>query len=135
MIIDRTDIFEKIFTEFGYIPSLQIADRNYATVTIRSVERVSAYTRQHTPPYGPKFDCDDFALTLHADVVVAHARTRNKAEAAAFGEMFYTTSKNTGHAINLFIIGNGRIVFFEPQTGREIKLTDEEINSIVHIRM
>lgn len=78
-------------------------------------------------------DCDDFALAAVFFAKLLHHRTKNKPEytGLAFGEYYYIKAERGAHAINFFVTNdNGlKILFFEPQTGKIINLTDAELKS------
>jgi hypothetical protein len=80
------------------------------------------------------FDCDKFARLAWAFATIDHARTPGRPAAGlAFGIFMYQPDGFTsgGHAINVVICGANAedILFFEPQTQREVTLTQEEIES------
>lgn len=84
-------------------------------------------------------DCDDFAAIARAMAQVMNHRTagHERGKALAVGEFLYTIGGDTGdeakgHAINCAIIlkdGKPVLVFMEPQTGRQVYLTEKEIQS------
>jgi hypothetical protein len=82
-------------------------------------------------------DCDDFAELACFYARFLHRRTWNPGEeraAIAFGEFDYCREGlvQNGHAINCAIVfenGAPRLVFMEPQSGKEVDLSQEEICS------
>lgn len=101
-------------------------------------------------------DCDDFeelavfyAHFLHRlQQGMERQRAKDQNEeppeeaALAFGSFEYLIGgdKTRGHAINVAVIEEGtratdpRLVFFEPQTGREVDISEGEIWSCLEIR-
>lgn len=87
-------------------------------------------------------DCDDFSAITRALAQVMNHRTgseagHEKGKALAVGEFLYTIGGDTsdeakGHAINCAIIlheGKPSLVFMEPQTGKQVYLSEKEIQS------
>jgi hypothetical protein len=98
--------------------------------------------------YDKRFDCDDFARTF---CVMAHLYYFNfmkihSEQDAAIAEVWYVKDFSSGdmhflydekivrHAINLIVLQNKVIMFFEPQTGKEVHLSKTEIASIYIIK-
>lgn len=81
-----------------------------------------------------KFDCDKFSTTFRIFAHLAFKLTNpnTTAQSALVGEIYYkiNADPNRGHAINFAMDKDRQIYFIEPQTGKEIKLTQEEIDSI-----
>jgi hypothetical protein len=73
-------------------------------------------------------DCDDFARLAWAMASVCNARTQPR-KGITFGIFCYVTREDVGHAINVFVTGDGHVRFWEPQTCREVALTPDEISS------
>lgn len=76
-------------------------------------------------------DCDDYSLYAIAFAKRYFNRGRTVKMPIAFGEFVYRVKNSTNnHAINIVAIQRGNsdqeIMFFEPQTGRFIELTEEE---------
>lgn len=81
------------------------------------------------------FDCDNYSL-LANNLASKLGYTLN--HQLAFGEFFYTKDTGQGHAINFFLCLENRDIkpiFFEPQTGQFIKLSEKEIVSCTYWRM
>lgn len=85
------------------------------------------------------FDCDNYAESMRTYVQIIHSnyarkvRERQSHWSSAFGVIWYRRKNLGGHAINILVtvLGNEyRIIYIEPQTGKEVELTQEEINSI-----
>lgn len=82
------------------------------------------------------FDCDKFSsyYASYAQLYSFGQRwTQNKG--LAIGEVFYYKNGDLerGHAINV-IVTDKKVIYIEPQTGEQIKLTQEELNSIFFVR-
>lgn len=83
------------------------------------------------------FDCEDFTRAGAVYAQVLHAKEIMKDETAmpmsgfAFGEFWYVTDKQIGHAINFAIVldkkRNSKLLFFEPQNGQIVNLSTNEI--------
>jgi hypothetical protein len=80
---------------------------------------LSAWTRKN--------DCDNFARAFCVYCQDAHALTPQGDEGLAVGEFCYQAAAGP-HAIVCAFTDAGRI-FIEPQTGKEITLTEQEIKS------
>lgn len=83
------------------------------------------------------FDCDKFAAFAYTMAKVCHARTSpDCAKGLAFGMWCYTTRQGGGHAINFAVVYDGgkpELMFFEPQTGKEVQLIQEEKTGATYI--
>lgn len=79
-------------------------------------------------------DCDDFAGHARSLVQKLNNQTSNVGKrAVAFGECHYQTDRGTHHAINFAIVKKNdkhEVIFFEPQNGFVVKLSEKEFNSI-----
>jgi hypothetical protein len=78
-------------------------------------------------------DCDNFAGLAKEIASICHARSARKSgyggTGLAFGEFWYLDTQQGHHAINVAIVGNLdalRLVFFEPQTGELVTLSEKE---------
>ena len=128
--------------------SIHIADGKYKTVTpyemslIYNIHRAYLFEKDIIKWY-PNFDCDDYStsMRLHAALFFkqyySFPEEYTPPEAIAVGEVFYLIDghKNKGHAINFFIDPGYNIVFFEPQNGKIVELTQAEKESIFMIRI
>lgn len=84
-------------------------------------------------------DCDDFARLSAAFASCLHNRTvgHERNTGLALGEFWYVRDAGGGHAINMAIVyqdGKPELMFFEPQTQQEVKLTEREVLSCVAYR-
>lgn len=83
-------------------------------------------------------DCDDFARLAAGFAQVLHYLTpgRPTATALAVGELWYVQDSGGGHAINIAVCGHGPddVVCYEPQTRKEVRLTDNERLNIMAVR-
>ena len=89
--------------------------------------------------YRKNFDCDKFArgYAWLASVCLGAMYTNGiKSDGIAVGEVFYSIAGNRdrGHAINCAFIDNKKLVFIEPQTGKIVKLSKAEKDSIDFVR-
>lgn len=89
--------------------------------------------------YSNKFDCDDYARTLATFVHLKYYsnKTDKKMQAVAFGEVWYQRDpmfygEDSHHAINVIILDNKEIFYFDPQSLTPVGLTPYEVN---HIRL
>jgi hypothetical protein len=86
-----------------------------------------------------RFDCNKFAAAFCAGAQVEFYRdnfqSRTPAQALAVGEVWYQPERRarpgdaSGHAIVAAITERG-VVFIEPQTGQEVRMTPGELASI-----
>lgn len=78
-------------------------------------------------------DCDDFAFLSMSLAKISHKMSTSKNTGLAFGVFMYEIDNNGGgHAINFAVVKVGRnyeLVFFEPQTQKEVFLTASERKS------
>ena len=75
-------------------------------------------------------DCDDISRTAAVNGSILFHNSKNKPSKAGFlfGEYHYW-GKQGGHAINIAIVKDGpvyRLMFYEPQTKLEVKLTESD---------
>jgi hypothetical protein len=72
-------------------------------------------------------DCDDFSRFAAALAQIWNAATPGAPAALAFGEFWYARDRDgQQHAINIAIVENGEVVFYEPQTQKLVQLSDRE---------
>jgi hypothetical protein len=128
-----------IIVQFPGCPHIVTADRDYAEV--KKSYLLGAYYswfknflygggNDPTIVWDATFDCDDFARLFCALLQLAHFRNkRTNEEGVAVGEIHYMQDTGGGHAIVCAFTDEGRI-FIEPQTGLEMKLSNNEIASI-----
>jgi hypothetical protein len=75
------------------------------------------------------YDCDDFAMAMKNEIAnwgynnissSSSTNPQNNYRMAALGIVMvgFNYSKNTGHCWNLMVDYNGRVAYFEPQTGK-----------------
>lgn len=85
-----------------------------------------------------QYDCDNFTRMFCAFSEIAHYKAGREVEdeGIAVGEFWYGKGGDyrKGHAIVIFYQEEGKPRFLEPQTGREIQLTDEERASCYFVR-
>lgn len=90
---------------------------------------LSPVASAHSGPLGA-FDCDDFAdgAAFFAQVT---ARTGLRTPAGVvFGVVYYTRDTGGRHALNFSLTQDAGVIFFEPQTLREVQLSPTEIASV-----
>lgn len=75
-----------------------------------------------------KWDCDDFSRFYAASAGICHKRSAKRNSAIAVGEFWFRREDGVKHAICVAITDKGRI-FIEPQTGEEVILSKQEIQS------
>ena len=81
-----------------------------------------------------KFDCDDFSCMFRLYAQICHKRSKGKAEGIVISEIGYTQESGGLHAAICAFTDKGP-VFLEPQTGKTLLLTENEIQSIYRARM
>jgi hypothetical protein len=84
-------------------------------------------------------DCDNFAFIMMVFASLCHAKTmevfekkgKKTYQGVTVGVIFYNIDgkKGKGHAINAVICGQ-QLLFFEPQSGKWVELTQEEKDSV-----
>jgi hypothetical protein len=84
--------------------------------------------------WSKKFDCEDFARTFKVLAQACHLKSRGQEDGIAIGEIDYTQESGEYHCINVAFTDVG-VVFMEPQSGKELKLTENEKNSINRFRI
>lgn len=127
-----------------FLPTKIIVDKNYVCPSRKWVKNYYGWywriCKQMNLSWSPDYDCDDFARLAAAYAQIAHSTTKwngvgVKPEGLAFGEFFYKRKKDgEAHAINLVLVENAEMSWWEPQTGRELKLNREEIVSCFYVR-
>lgn len=78
-----------------------------------------------------KHDCDNFARRFAVHAQEAHAETGDRNEGLAVGEFCYISPRGP-HAIVCAITDKG-LTFIEPQTGGELTLTQQELQSCFRV--
>lgn len=78
-------------------------------------------------------DCDNFASTFYVFAQICHTKSKRKEQGIAIGELFYFIDNGGGHVINIAFTEKG-IMLIEPQDGKEVQLTQTEIESAMLIR-
>ena len=90
-----------------------------------------------------KNDCEDFARRCASYACDLHAGNTGQQTGLAFGEFYFTRDDGGGHAINCAVVADERaaelhsadhsaapkLLFFEPQDGKVISLTETERSS------
>lgn len=78
-------------------------------------------------------DCDNFARAYAQYAADCHALTSDQTEGLAVGEFYYRQASGGGHAIVIALTDVG-VIYIEPQTGKQLELTQEEIGSCFFVR-
>ncbi len=101
-------------------------------------------------PYSDKFDCDDFSrfFSSYAHAFYMRVVINKTMESMAVAEIHYQQKSSVlnmtiankplnvpwyiyeKHAINCIVLDDMSLMFIEPQSGLEVRLTDEELKSI-----
>ena len=81
------------------------------------------------------YDCDNFARGAASWADILHVITPEHPKSGlAIGEFVYATDDGGAHAINIVICNDLEVVFFEPQTGTEAKISIFEKCNAINIR-
>lgn len=119
--------------EFGYVYA---GDQTYAVVKSETLKGFYDDFRQQIFDQGvvnwdDRFDCNHFAgyyvALAQTRYYLANFQSRSAANTLALGTYWYHSAKG-GHAIVAAMTERG-VVFIEPQTGKEVNLTDAEKQS------
>lgn len=136
MILTAAQVRSFFQTGYGVV-----SDQDFATPTSVWLERQfypwfwEWRAQMGLKAYSRKNDCDNFARAAAQAAQDCHALTNAgpgaKAAGVAVGEFWYRKSMGEMHAVNVGIFDTGGRRFFEPQTGKFLELTPEEIASCV----
>jgi hypothetical protein len=78
-------------------------------------------------------DCDNYTALAESFASFSYPiDISNNDEGITVGIFHYTTDRNTGHAVNLIVVqedNKPKLLFFEPQTAKFVKLSETEIKS------
>ena len=139
-------IIENIFPNTKYI---SITDRDYSHLDLEWIEdeaykgyknwlSIFSFGRGiKNSDWKTNFDCEDLANSFKLYLRLLHAeanphtlssgkKNEISTESVLVGTMCYNNSSSSAHAINIFIDGNEKPVFFEPMYGKFINLTKKE---------
>jgi len=109
-------------------PCTLTADAVYAVPTKKWLLKVARIHAKRRGQWRKAFDCDDFAMSLKLKAQELHAEVSTEVDGLAVGVMFYMQDGSGGHAINWAVNKSG-LYFVEPQTGREVCLSESESRS------
>lgn len=129
---------------------LVICDNNYWLPSRKFVENkllpiYRSYIDTHKIVYSNKFDCDDFSrlFCVFSQSLYINLLINKSMEAISVAEVHFIKdvsiltlimnsnwTVDSNHAINMVLLDDLTIMYIEPQTGNEIKLTDKEKASI-----
>lgn len=136
-VIEMDDIYAAV--NVYPLNGATIADATYSLPTKRWVE--TGYANLLASKFYDKtyklesFDCDNYSLGGQDVASVINATGKHQ---LAIGVFYYVKDDSArGHAINIFLYKDGNEVksgFFEPQTGKVIRLSEREIESCSHWR-
>lgn len=120
----------------------QISDRTFNITSLRWIMEkfypffVKKLSELGVSVWDNKWDCEDFTSFFKSMAQVCHRNSNGTAEGLAIGEIYYHQDGASGenHAINVIFTENGPI-FFEPQQGLPVKLSDSEIKSIYYFKI
>lgn len=144
LIDARTSDVQSNVKVFGYFPytvnKTFITSASYESIRENKIRALYDAWRQqlfdtnpHLIKYGESNDCDKFAMSFCSYVQNTYYELnygiKPKAESFGIGIVFYKSKGKFNHAINV-IITEENILFFEPQTGKDVVLSMEEIASI-----
>jgi len=124
-------------TEYKILPTT--ADKSYQEVNRAALSRHYEKFRDElfnkgVLKWNSDFDCNQFSLAYHSFSQITYNSERKTGQSIAIGEVYYLKNGLTGHAVNFAIVDRG-VIFIEPQTGLEIKLTDIERQSIFFVKI
>lgn len=119
-------IKKKLLKVFPNLEVPWLRDKEYELPLLSDVEEFVKDSKVDEYHFiGEDFDCDDFALQLHAEVKRKHHW--------AFGEAF--GDKINGipilHNLNIFISSNGNVYLLEPQTDEIWKAVKGQDNILI----
>jgi len=109
-----------------YCSNLWLSDATYSTIDKKALEEFLQINPANERKYvGELWDCDNFALELHASVSRMFA---DEGLNGAFGEVWGNrASDDTGHAWNFFIDESKTLWYVEPQTDEVFAPSHETI--------
>lgn len=126
--------------------SVITADSNYKTVDFNWLQNTfyASFKKElfdkGVTQWDAHFDCDKFAQyftsLLQVAYYVANFYSWNTSESLAVGQLYYLIGgkQNQGHAINIIYKDDGGFLFFEPQSGQFVALSDAELKSIFFVK-
>jgi len=84
--------------------------------------------------WSKKFDCEDFSAMYKILSQVCHFNSRGTQDGLAVGAIDYTKDSGEYHSINVAFTNVG-VIYIEPQSGKPLKLSKNEQNSINRVRI
>ena len=146
-------IVESNFINTKYI---SITDRNYSHLDLEWIEKeaykgyknwlsIFSFSRGiNNSDWKTNFDCEDLANSFKLYLRLLHAeanphtlssgkKNETDTESVLVGTICYNNSSSSAHAINIFINGNNKPVFFEPMYGKFINLSRQEKENIWYV--
>jgi hypothetical protein len=126
------DEIEQLLIKEGFKKANKIiTDANYARPTTdyllgKFYEFYRAWMSEHSlGVWTAKYDCDNFASTFYTFAQICHFKSKRPEQGIAVGELYYFIDGGGGHVVNMAITEKGLIII-EPQTGKEVELTETE---------
>lgn len=112
-------------------------DEKYVLAPVKSilaiVRREKVYKRTYRDD---RYDCDNFAMSLHARVM--ESETPRRKHEFAFGQVWGMEDGLFAHAVNIMVNADGQVRFLEPQVSPDqaIKTVSEyPMNGIWYVHM
>jgi len=82
-----------------------------------------------------KHDCDNFATAYRMYMQSLHSIQEGESgQSIAVAEIWFMQDNGGAHAINMVIVDNYEPLFIEPQTGNQIRLSNQEKKSTWFVR-
>ena len=144
MIITASDLIKQLTDMWPNLRSFIFnSDDTYWMPTFRDLEWLMVDTYFNEYGYvGELFDCDDFALCLHAFVVQERYKQMMEKKLSkeerlpwSFGQAWMRKYRGIvgGHAINICITRDKRIIFIEPQSEMLLWEASSEKDNCFHV--
>jgi hypothetical protein len=131
-VLDRMQVIRNV--PLARMGTMTYAEVNSEWLTKFYQDYRSELNRLGIVKWNERFDCRRFA-GLYAELAqskffVESFQSENAAQSLAVGQVWYNLENGKGaHAIIVALTERGRI-FIEPQTGKEVTLTQKEVGSI-----
>lgn len=88
------------------------------------------FDSMHVTHWRDNHDCDDKSMLFKSLASVCHGQLKLAPQGLTVGYMEYTTRGGTRHAINMMVVDDNEICYFEPQLFEFVDLTAKEKQSI-----
>ncbi len=137
-VITAEQVRETFDREGFAADSSLILDSRYYVVTESWADQLFSSLPRRTYSVDEN-DCDDFAEIARVEAKRAFNIDAKIKMPITFGEVIYKRGPASYHAINIVLVQDGtnqpKVLFYEPQTKRPVKLTIEQRVNMLHIRM